>query len=238
MIARTLAAIALALHAIAAKAEPSASPAAGKTGAGNLCESGRRQSPVDITATRRTRLPALELRYRPTALRVVNDGHTVRVRFPGDSQLMIGGVAHRLQQFHFHVPGGDRIRGEEFPMAMHFVHKSPSGQLVTLVVPYRLGADSTALAALLPSMPARDLPETVIAGQRVDPARFVPGTLGYYAYLGSLTGPPCTEGVLWIVLKTPLELGPAQLARLRALFGENARVPQPLNGRTIDESLD
>jgi carbonic anhydrase len=200
------------------------------------CERGQRQSPIDIVAARREPLPALQFDYRPAPLRVVNDGHTVRVRFARGSRLLIGGEAHALQQFHFHVPGGDKLRGEEFPMAMHFLHKSASGRLVSLVLLFRLGAENAALAALLPQLPARGEPERTVPGATVDPARWLPAVHGYYAYDGSLTAPPCTEGVRWLVLKQPLELSAAQLARLAALFPRNARPVQPLHGRVVSES--
>ena len=203
---------------------------------GSWCETGRRQSPVDIADTRLSPLPPLQPQYRPVALRAVNDGHTVRVRFAPGQFVRVGADRLSLQQFHFHVPGGDKVRGEAFAMAMHFVHKSGAGQLVTLVLPFRLGAGHPVLAALLRALPSRGQPERRVASETVDAAQFLPRTLGYYRYEGSLTGPPCTEGVRWIVLKQPQELSVAQLARLRELFPDNARAVQPLNGRVVLES--
>jgi len=107
-----------------------------------LCDRGHRQSPIDIVSARRQSLLPLQFDYRSEPLRVVNDGHTVRVRFGAGSRLLIGGKPHRLQQFHFHIPGGDRLHGEEFPMAMHFLHKGADGRLVSLVVLFRLGAQT------------------------------------------------------------------------------------------------
>ncbi|MEI8327468.1 MAG: carbonic anhydrase family protein [Betaproteobacteria bacterium] len=203
----------------------------------DLCERGQRQSPIDITATKQQALAPLQFDYRAAPLRIVNDGHTVRVRFANGSRLLIGRESLTLQQFHFHVTGGDRVRGEDFAMAMHFLHKSSAGQLVSLVVLFRLGAENAALAALLPSMPPRGQAERVVPALPVDPAQMLPREHGYYAYDGSLTAPPCTEGVRWIVLKTPLELSAAQVARLKQLFPNNARPVQPLNGRVVSESL-
>lgn len=201
-----------------------------------LCDRGRRQSPIDIVATRRQPLPALEFHYRSAPLRIVNDGHTVRVRFANGSRMLIGRDSHTLQQFHFHMPGGDRVRGEEFPMSMHFLHKSSAGRLVSLVVLFRLGAENPALAALLPRMPARGQAERTLSEVQVDPAQLLPAAHGYYAYEGSLTAPPCTEGVLWIVMKQPLELSAAQLAQLGQMFPANARPVQPLHDRVVTES--
>ncbi len=198
-----------------------------------LCDRGRRQSPIDIVTTQHRSQPELQFQYRAAPLRIVNDGHTVRVRFGNGSRLLIGRESHTLQQFHFHTPGGDRVQGEEFPMAMHFLHKSASGRLVSLVVLFRLGAENPALAALLPKMPPRGQAEQVLADTQVSPAQLLPAARDYYAYEGSLTAPPCTEGVLWIVMKEPLELSAAQLARLGQLFPSNARPVQPLHSRVV-----
>jgi carbonic anhydrase len=201
-----------------------------------LCERGQRQSPVDIVSARPVQGQALRFEYQRAPLRIVNDGHTVRVRFADKSRLLIGGQVHRLQQFHFHLPGGDRLRGEGFPMAMHFLHKSAAGQLVSLVVLFRQGAENAALAALLPQMPAQGQPERAFPDVQVDPSHLLPASQAYFAYDGSLTAPPCTEGVRWIVMQQPLEASAAQLAQLRALFPANARPVQPLHGRDVTSS--
>lgn len=207
----------------------------GAVAAASLCDSGRRQAPVDIVAPRVVPGPVLAFDYHPAPLRLVHDGHTVRVRFAAGSTLRIGGRGYRLQQFHFHRPGGDRVAGEEFPLALHFPHKGPDGALLALVVLFRAGAAHPALEALLPDLPAAGTPERTLAGRSIDPAAFLPASRAYYAYDGSLTGPPCTEGVRWIVLKTPLQASPGQLARLERLIPPNARAPQPLNGRVVTE---
>ena len=197
---------------------------------------GPAQSQVDIVATTAAALPSLEFDYRPAPLRIVNDGHTVRVRLARGSRLRVGTQTLALSQFHFHVPGGDRIRGEDFPVAMHFLHKSASSQLVVLVVLFRLGAENEALAALLPRMPSRGEPERVVTQATADPGALIPSDRGYYAYDGSETAPPCTEGVRWLVMKQQLALSVAQLDTLKSLFPANARPVQPLNGRAVQVS--
>lgn len=203
-----------------------------------LCDRGQRQSPIDIAGPRRPvpQAPPLQVHYRPAPLHLVHDGHTVRARFADASHVLRGGERLLLQQFHFHWPGGDRLQGEDFPMAMHFLHKRPSGQLVALVVLFRQGAAHPALAELLPLLPTRAQGERRLPGVVFDPARLLPATLGHYAYDGSLTAPPCTEGVLWLVLKQPLQASAEQLAQLGRLFPTNARAVQPLWGRVISES--
>lgn len=200
------------------------------------CERGQRQAPIDIVGAPRQVAAPLQFDYHPAPLRIVNDGHTVRVRYANASRLLVGRDSHTLQQFHFHVPGGDKLQGEEFPMAMHFLHKSRAGQLISLTVLFRLGAENPALAALLPRMPSAGTPEQLLADSSFDPAALLPSAHGYYAYDGSLTAPPCTEGVRWLVLKQPQQLSAAQLARLNQLFAHNARPVQPLHGRIVTES--
>jgi len=203
----------------------------------DLCESGRRQSPVDITATARQHLPALNFDYHSAPMKLADDGHTVRVRFAKGSQLVIGKQTYRLQQFHFHTPGGDRIAGEEFPMAAHLLHKSAAGQLLAVVVVFRLGPENPLLTSLLPLIPAKADGDHALPGVSVNASDLLPAQRGYYRYAGSVTAPPCTEGVEWIVMKQALQLSSTQLARYRKRFADNARAVQPLHQRVVQESL-
>jgi len=209
---------------------------ASSAAAASLCDSGKRQSPIDIRATMRKPMPALQFDYRPAPLRIADDGHTVRVRFAAGQSLRIGSERFTLQQFHFHTPGGDRIAGEEFPMAAHLLHKSASGQLLAVVVLFRTGADNPLLDTLLPLIPAQVDGDHMHADRAVDARALLPASLGYYRYTGSLTASPCTEGVEWLVLKQPLEVSKAQLARYRQRFADNVRGVQPLHQRAVLES--
>ncbi len=200
-----------------------------------LCKLGRRQSPIDIVAPVKQRLAPLDFQYRAVPLKIANDGHTARVRFSRGSVLKIGHESYTLQQFHFHTPAGDRIAGEEFAMAAHLLHKSASGQLLAVVLLFRLGRENPALAALWPLIPAQADGDHLVAGATVDAAQLLPAQRGYYRYPGSLTAAPCTEGVTWLVLKTPLELSAEQLQFWRARFADNMRSPQPLQGRVVQE---
>ena len=202
--------------------------------AASVCTTGRRQSPVDITNPQPGPARPLVCQYHPTPLRLGHDGHTIRLRLGGvDNHAWLGRERLNLQQAHFHLPGGDTLRGESFPMAMHWPHHSPSGQLVTLVTWFRLGQAHPGLAPLWPHLCGPDVAEHDVPGVRVQPLDWLPAERSYFAYDGSLTSEPCTEGVRWVVLQQPQELSTAQLARLRQLIAPNARAVQPLNGRVI-----
>lgn len=201
-----------------------------------LCDSGRHQSPIDIRQTERQALPALDFHYVPTPLKLADDGHTVRVRFAKGSALHIGKERFALQQFHFHTPGGDKIAGEEFPMAAHLLHKSPSGQLLAVVVLFRTGHENALLKTLMPLIPARADGDHSHPDISVNASALIPAAHSYFRYTGSVTTPPCTEGVAWIVLKQPLQLSVDQLTRYRARFADNARPVQPLHQRSVLES--
>jgi carbonic anhydrase len=206
-------------------------------GLASLCESGLRQSPVDITTTSKRSLPALAFDYHAVPLKIADDGHTVRVRFDKGNALHIGRERFTLQQFHFHTPGGDKIGGEEFPMAAHLLHKSASGQLLAVVVLFRSGAENPLLKQLLPLIPGRADADHGPAGVEIDARALLPQARSYYRYTGSLTAFPCTEGVEWIVMKQPLELSPSQLGAYRQRYADNGRAVQPMHQRIVVESL-
>jgi carbonic anhydrase len=204
----------------------------------SICESGRRQSPIDIPAqvASQPRQPAMVANYQRAPLKLANDGHTLRVRFAKAGELVLGNEHYALQQFHFHTPGGDMLNGEAFPFAAHILNKSPSGQLLAIVVPFRIGAESPLLAQVLPHIPPKVNGDHVIDKVQVNADDLLPRKRSYYRYSGSLTDKPCTENVEWLVMKEPLTLSKAQLATWRSHFKDNMRGVNPLNGRQILES--
>lgn len=205
-----------------------------------LCDSGLRQSPINITTAAITpgRQPPMQPDYRNVPLKLARDGHTLRVRLGNSGQLTLGTERYSLQQFHFHTPGGDQINGESFPFAAHILHKSRAGQLLAIVVPFRLGADNPLLAQLIPLIAAQPGGgDQQHPGISVNASALLPQHLGYYRYTGSLTAAPCTEGVQWLVLKQPLTLSSAQLAAYRQRFADNMRPVNPLHQRPVFEGL-
>ena len=200
---------------------------------------GKEQSPVDIRAPAKASLPALHFDYRSGPLVIDNNGVTIRVNYPpgrsGDF-LIVGDTRYQLVQFHFHRPSEEYIGGKPYPMALHLVHKSSDGKVAGVAVLLTPGAANAAVQQLWDHMPMTPGPDQAIFGAAVNPADLLPPSYGYYTYTGSITAPPCTEGVTWIVLRSPVEISPAQIAAFAKLFPHDVRPPQPLNGRVVQES--
>ena len=203
----------------------------------STCDTGRLQSPINIASTQKQKLPALEFNYLSSPLVLANDGHTLRVRLNKRSQLKLGKQIYSLSQVHFHAPAGDQIAGETFPMGAHFLHKSSSGQLLALVVLFRLGDSNKTFDTLLSNIPKQVGPNQAIKNTSINVNDLLPTSKGYYRFMGSLTATPCTEGVEWVVLKEPIAISAEQLMIYKKSFSDNARAPQPVNQRPILESM-
>lgn len=200
------------------------------------CAKGLKQSPIDIRNTVRTALAPLEFGYTSAAPVIVNNGHTVQVNLPAGQTLKIGDQAYELLQFHFHTPSEETIAGRHAAMVAHFVHRNAAGELGVVGVLLEQGKKNAAFDAVFSHLP-RPGESITVEGLKLDLAALLPADKGYYAYEGSLTTPPCSQGVRWMVLKTPVKLGADQIKAFRRLFNANARPVQPLNGRIVQESL-
>ena len=203
-----------------------------------LCYLGKHQSPIDIRATTKASLPAIEFRYAPAPLRVVDNGHTIMVSYAAGSSIVVGGQTYELQQFHFHKPSEERVHGHAFPLVIHLVHKNAQGELAVVAVLLKAGAQSAALASIWKNLPATKDVENSPAGVSVNAADLLPAQRGYYTFTGSLTTPPCSENVTWYVLKTPVEVSAAQVKLFGTHYAHNARPVQPLNDRVVRETAD
>jgi carbonic anhydrase len=193
------------------------------------------QSPIDIRGAAKADLPALQVAYQAAATNVVNNGHTIQVNVPPGSTVTVGDHRYELQQFHFHAPSEEAVSGKHAALVAHLVHKDADGKLAVVAVLFDVGAASAALVPVFAAMPAK-VGEEAPLGQGVDPAALLPAKQGYYEYEGSLTTPPCSEGVRWFVLKQHATLSQEQLQAFKKLYPHNARPLQPLNGRTIRTS--
>ena len=201
-----------------------------------ICRAGKRQSPIDITAAEKADLPAIAFKYQVSPLRIVNNGHTIQVNLPPGSTITIADHSYALLQFHFHTPSEEAIRGKHHALVAHFVHKDADGKLAVVAVLFDVGKSNAALAPVLAKMPREEGAEQTFEGTSLDPAKLLPSKRSYYEFEGSLTTPPCSEGVRWFVLKQPVTLSQQQLDAFRKLYPRNARPPQPLNGRSVRES--
>jgi carbonic anhydrase len=200
------------------------------------CAVGVDQAPVDLHGGIMAQTGPLSFNYQAMPLKVTNNGHTIQVNAPPGSRLVLGTDDYELLQFHFHHPSEHLLEGKGFDLECHFVHRSRSGALAVVGVFIRPGAENAALAPIWQAMPDKETAELTIAGVNVDTAALLPKDRFYYRYMGSLTTPPCTEGITWTVFRAPVEASPQQIRRFAALFPGNARPIQPLNRRFLLET--
>lgn len=201
----------------------------------SVCGLGKEQSPIDIRNASKTPLQPLALSYTASAAEIVNNGHTIQVNLADAGTLTLDGVPYKLVQFHFHTPSEEKIKGKASAMVAHLVHKSADDKLAVVAVMLKQGKTNAALKPVFDSMPKSN-GEKHALDARFDVAQILPADHGYYKFMGSLTTPPCSEGVRWQVLKQPVEVSKAQIAAFRNLYKHNARPVQPLNGRKVEES--
>ncbi len=199
------------------------------------CKLGKEQSPIDILNAKKSALPALDFKYAKSGAEVVNNGHTIQVNLVDGGVLNLDGVPYKLVQFHFHAPSEEKINGKAYPMEAHLVHQNAKGQLAVVAVLLTEGKANTALGPVFKNLPQAEGSKKTI-GANFNAAELLPAARGYFKYVGSLTTPPCSEGVRWQVLKQPVEVSKAQIAAFRKLYNMNARPVQPLNDRKVEEN--
>jgi carbonic anhydrase len=194
---------------------------------------GLQQSPVDLSGSITAGLNPIALNYGDTAMRVVNNGHTIQCNTDSGSDMVIDGKKYALLQFHFHHPSEHLSDGWPYAMEMHLVHASADGQLAVLGVFIKPGATNQALAPIWSAMPSKQGPEIKRGSVRIRPAALLPANPENYRYHGSLTTPPCSEKVLWTVYRQPIEASRGQIKKFGDLFPMNARSAQPMNRRFL-----
>lgn len=196
------------------------------------CSTGEHQSPVDFADVKSQSLYPIVFHYRPTCLRVINNGHTIQDNYDPGSYIEMDGVCYDLLQFHFHTPSEHTFAGKFADLELHLVHKDRDGQFFVVGVVFYAGAENAALQPIWDAMPPVEGPEQS-ASVMINAIDLLPAIHTAYRYCGSLTTPPCSEGVFWAVMTTPLSLSRAQLNAFAAIFAHNNRPVQPLNGRII-----
>jgi len=199
------------------------------------CATGARQSPIDIRDGIQVKLDAVKFEYQPSRFGVIDNGHTVQVNVAPGNFIEVMGRRFELQQFHFHRPSEERIAGRQFDMAAHLVHKDADGKLAVIAVLLEHGGAQPVVQAVWNNLPL-EKGEEQPAQVPIDLNQLLPADRSYYTYMGSLTTPPCTEGVLWMVMKRSVPLSDEQLAIFARLYPMNARPIQSASGRLIKES--
>jgi carbonic anhydrase len=196
------------------------------------CKIGQEQSPINIVNPSAATLPPINFHYSPSPLKLIDNGHTIQVNYAPGSYIVVGDKRYDLVQFHFHHPSEEAIDGKHYDLVIHLVHKNAEGRLAVVAVLFREGTGNAAIEAMIDHLPAAK-EQQVATDATIDAAMLLPATRSYYTFGGSLTTPPCTEGVTWFVLQTPSTISSSELGTLARLYPNNVRPVQPLNARTI-----
>lgn len=197
-----------------------------------FCREGKHQSPVNLTNFIEADLPELAIQYQTQATEILHNGHTVRINMAAGSHLGVDGLILPVKQFHFHSPSENHIDGESFAMEAHIVHGDDEGHFAVIAIMFKEGAENPALASIWENMPSK-------AGERrpldsVDLAGLLPDNKDYYRFTGSLTTPPCSEGLRWLVMKNAVTASKSQIEQFQKVMQHpNNRPLQPINARVI-----
>ena len=200
----------------------------------HTCKDGVNQSPIDLKDFVDAKLPALTFNYNSSSTEILNNGHSVQVNIASSSTVEIDGIKFELKQFHFHTPSENNINGKSFPLEAHFVHASKEGELAVVALMFEEGEENKMLSQLWAKMPTKsgDKIELKIA----DVTTLLPKDRDYYRFNGSLTTPPCTEGVRWLVMKKSTTISKSQIEKFAKVMGHpNNRPMQDTNARIVVE---
>ena len=197
------------------------------------CKLGKNQSPIDIRGAKPADLPPIKFDYKPSPLKVIDNGHSIQVNYAPGSSIEVDGVRYELVQFHFHKPSEEKVDGKSHAMVAHLVHKSADGKLAVVAVLLDAGGASALIDSIWKNLPKEKEKETLVQSVTVDATNLLPENRGYYTFQGSLTTPPCSEDVKWLVLKTPVKIAGAEIAAFGKIYPMNARPIQPVNGRAV-----
>jgi carbonic anhydrase len=215
------------------------------------CNAGKEQSPIDIQRTEKADLPALQFDSKSGPLKyLLNNGKTIRVNYHDAPEtgnfLIVGDKRYQLTQFHFHHPSEEYIHGKSYDMVAHLMYSASDGKVAGVAVLLQAGKANPTIQQIWDHMPMTESKvfpdfsheEQPVPGVEIDPAGLLPSNTdtSYYMYMGSVTAPPCTEGVTWFVLKTPVEISAEQISAFAKLYPHDVRPIQPLNGRVVKES--
>jgi carbonic anhydrase len=200
-----------------------------------VCGTGKNQSPIDIASPSEQDLTNISFHYQPSKLNILNNGHTVQVNYDPGSHIELDKTRYDVLQFHYHAPSEHIVDGESFPAELHIVHKDEDGNLAVVGILLREGNENVAYQPFISNLPAKKT-DPKDAGVKINAMDLLPSVQTTFRYSGSLTTPPCTEGVNWLLMTTPVELSTEQLGTLASLFEKgNNRPVQPINDRVLVE---
>lgn len=197
------------------------------------CANGHEQSPLDIRGAKPVRLSPLEFHYRSGQPTLTNDGHTIVAKVEPGSYFQVDGHRYDLVQFTFHHPSEEAVKGQLSDMEVQLLHKDAEGKMAIISVRMTEGDPNVVLASLWPQLP-KQVGQSAVATDMVNPAGMLPIDHGYWSYQGSLSTPPCTEGVRWFVFKQEAQVSREQIQTFSALYPRNVRPLQPPHDRKID----
>jgi len=200
------------------------------------CKNGHSQSPIDIRNPTKADLPPIQFDYKSSALRIIDNGHTVMINYQPGSSISVGGHRYALKQFHFHRPSEETVDGKVYEMELYLVHADQEGKLAVVSVLLMQGKDNPLVHELWNDLPKEKEKEEALENVRIDATDLLPGDRSYYTLAGSLTTPPCSESVTWFVLKNPVAISTAEIERFSKLYRHDARPTQPLYGRVVLQS--
>ncbi len=196
-----------------------------------LCGTGQSQSPIDIPSSAPSNPADLVMAYQPSAVNIFNNGHTIEVEYDHGSAMTVDGSEYQLLQFHLHASSENTVDGNYYPMEVHFVHKNAEGRFAVIGVFLKEGAENAAYAPVFANLPTSEGEPEAVPGALVNAADLMPVNKTYWRWSGSLTTPPCTEGVTWLMMNEPVEVSADQIAAFTAIYDHNFRPTQPMNGR-------
>ena len=196
-----------------------------------LCKAGHAQSPININGDREGEPAKVEFNYQPTTAEVIDTGHTIQVNYEPGSTVKIDDEVYELKQFHFHTPSEHKINNDASAMEVHFLHQNAAGELAVVGVMMNSGAENLVIASIWNAIGDRNQQS---GKALLNAANLLPENKTYWSYTGSLTTPPCSEGVSWNVLSEPIELSSEQIATFESIYPYNARPIKPLDGRTVE----
>ena len=196
---------------------------------------GKNQSPINLTPSQmvKAQLPPIHPHYQAGGQEIVNNGHTIQVNYAAGSDVVIDGTTFHLKQFHFHAPSENQIKGQSYPMEGHFVHADDQGNLAVIAVMFKAGKTNAEPEKAFAHIPT-DAGTSAKLDQLVNAGQLLPRQTNYYRFEGSLTTPPCSEGVRWLVLKHTQEASAAQIEHFtHTMHHPDNRPVQPVNARLV-----